>query len=399
MAVLTAADKEKIKRVIPKNTNKIIDATVARLYIAYPDPTEWKYTGLSGSIVLVDDLVGHTFFLKLVDIIGNRGVIWDQELYVDFQYNQDRSFFHSFEIDECYVGLLFEDKSEASHFFKRVSAKEKHGSKKTIQNKNAIALKKKPDEEKRRALRGDMSSHPSGPTNEQRQRRTRGIIYYDDQPPPEWRSFYKELENMGITEEMIADNREFIKDYISQQGGPLVGLEPPIPRKFQVVSKNRTSTVTSTNSSNSTPNGRRKKAPPPPPPPGGSASPSPAPQSQPSSGVNTPARVVSGASTSENPIVFNTLAAPTKHNVPPPFPSSNTVHSVPPPLPPKNNTSAPPPLPPLPGRGPVPSPPARGPVPPPPARGAVPPPPPSRGASCSCSTSSKKRTSSTTSSF
>ena len=45
---------------------------MARLYIAYPDPTKWAYTGLVGAIALVDDLVGHTF-LKLVDIIGHRG--------------------------------------------------------------------------------------------------------------------------------------------------------------------------------------------------------------------------------------------------------------------------------------------------------------------------------------
>ena len=72
MGILTTQDKEKVKRAIPKANNKIIDATVARLYIAYPDPTKWAYTGLVGAIALVDDLVGHTF-LKLVDIIGHRG--------------------------------------------------------------------------------------------------------------------------------------------------------------------------------------------------------------------------------------------------------------------------------------------------------------------------------------
>lgn len=116
MGILTTQDKEKIKRTIPKASNKIIDATVARLYIAYPDPTKWVYTGLMGAIALVDDLVGHTFFLKLVDITGHRGVLWDQELYVDFEYNQDRKYFHTFEIEDCLVGLLFEDTNDASHF-------------------------------------------------------------------------------------------------------------------------------------------------------------------------------------------------------------------------------------------------------------------------------------------
>jgi hypothetical protein len=68
MGLLKDADKEKVKRAIPKVSNKIVDATVARLYIAHPDPASWTYTGLSGALALVNDLVGNTFFLKLVDI-------------------------------------------------------------------------------------------------------------------------------------------------------------------------------------------------------------------------------------------------------------------------------------------------------------------------------------------
>ncbi|CDK25196.1 unnamed protein product [Kuraishia capsulata CBS 1993] len=260
MVVLTSADKEKIKRAIPKNANKIIAAGVARLYIAHPDPQAWQFTGLSGAIVFVDDLVGHTFFLKLVDIIGHRGVIWDQELYVGFQYNQDRSFFHSFELEECFGGLLFEETGEASQFYKKVTSKEKHGSKQTIQNKNAIALKKKPDAPRAAGPRGDMGD----PINAQRVRRTRGPIYYDDVPPPEWRSFYAELESMGISEDMIADNRDFIKNYINEQGGPLVGLEPPIPRKFQYKTASNDTPSQSRIASGSSI--KKKKAPPPPPP-------------------------------------------------------------------------------------------------------------------------------------
>ncbi|CAI5756203.1 unnamed protein product [Candida verbasci] len=244
-------DKEKIKRVIPKASNKIIDATVARLYIAYPDPTKWIYTGLSGAIVLVDDLVGHTFFLKLVDIIGHRGVLWDQELYINFDYHQDRKFFHTFEIEDCLVGLLFEDTSDATHFYKRVTNKQKYGSNATVKNKNAIKLKERAVEK----------SHAPGPRGEfidsntgQRQRRYKGVLYYDDVPPPEWRGLYSELEAAGITEDMIAENREFIKDYIAKQPNhPLKGLEPPIPRNYH--------------KPESKPSIKKTKAPPPPPPP------------------------------------------------------------------------------------------------------------------------------------
>lgn len=168
MGLLSTFDKEKIKRALPKASNKIIDVTVARLYIAYPHVQEWQYTGLSGAIVLVDDIVGHTFFIKLVDIEGHRGVLWDQELYVDFEYNQDRTFFHTFEIEQCYAGLLFEDLSEAGHFLKRVCKREKYASKKTLSNKNAVLLSKKLNYEKDENIVHGPRGEPL--INDQRQR-------------------------------------------------------------------------------------------------------------------------------------------------------------------------------------------------------------------------------------
>ena len=421
MGILTTPDKEKIKRTIPKASNKIIDATVARLYIAYPDPTKWVYTGLMGAIALVDDLVGHTFFLKLVDITGHRGVLWDQELYVDFEYNQDRKFFHTFEIEDCLVGLLFEDTNDATHFYKRVTHRQKHGSSATVKNKNAIALKERVEP------KGHNTPGPRGEymdvNTAQRQRRAKGVLYYDDVPPPEWRSLYAELESAGITEDMIVDNRQFIKDYIAQQGGPLVGLEPPVPRKYQkahekavAIDKEDTTSIPE-----SRPSMKHKKAPPPPPlahqsspsvaassnqsvnssTPEAESSPTPTPAPEPApaepvkrvfrvppaSAIPPPVRTASTAS-NERPLPtppsqqqqqqqqqpLYQPPQPTspdtqrKYNVPPPL--ANTVHKVPPPFQPSQAQQSPHNAPAPPPRGGVqpPAPPARGNAPPPPPR-------------------------------
>ncbi|KAI5949016.1 hypothetical protein KGF57_004978 [Candida theae] len=426
MGILTTQDKEKIKRTIPKASNKIIDATVARLYIAYPDPTKWVYTGLVGAIALVDDLVGHTFFLKLVDITGHRGVVWDQELYVDFEYNQDRKFFHTFEIEDCLVGLLFEDTNDASHFYKRVTHRQKHGSSATVKNKNAIALKERVEP------KGQNAPGPRGEfmdvNTAQRQRRAKGVLYYDDVPPPEWKSLYAELESAGITEDMIVDNRQFIKDYIAQQGGPLVGLEPPIPRKYQRAHERATGIdkgedVASIPESKSSM--KHKKAPPPPPLAHQTSSPyevpssnqsvnSPTPETEslspapthtseltpdpaaelakrasrlpPAAAFAPPSRTTTTASNerplptppsqqqqlqpqhqpsppSQYPTQQDTQR---KHAVPPPL--ANTVHKAPPPFQFNQAQQAPQNGPPPPARGGVP--------PPPPARANAPPPPP-----------------------
>lgn len=119
---LGSEDKAKIKRAIPKANNKILVAAVARLYITFPDPTKWNFTGLSGAIVLAHDKVGDTYFLKLVDVVGAGQVLWDHELWKGFQYNQDRTFFHSFETDGYMYGLSFAEESEAQGFFKKVHA-------------------------------------------------------------------------------------------------------------------------------------------------------------------------------------------------------------------------------------------------------------------------------------
>ena len=65
---LTDSDKETVKRAIPKAANKIIAVAVARLYIAHPNRQTWTYTGLQGAAVLANDLVGNTFWIKLVDV-------------------------------------------------------------------------------------------------------------------------------------------------------------------------------------------------------------------------------------------------------------------------------------------------------------------------------------------
>ncbi|KAH0556272.1 hypothetical protein GP486_005805, partial [Trichoglossum hirsutum] len=68
MTNISDDDNETVIRAVPSPANKIISIAVARLYIAHPDEHRWTYTGLQGAVVLAEDLVGHTFWLKMVDI-------------------------------------------------------------------------------------------------------------------------------------------------------------------------------------------------------------------------------------------------------------------------------------------------------------------------------------------
>ncbi|EMC94529.1 hypothetical protein BAUCODRAFT_35750 [Baudoinia panamericana UAMH 10762] len=131
-SILSDDDKQTVKRSVPKPANKIHAVAVAKLYLCLPNRRQWTYTGLQGAAVLANDLVGNTFWIKLVDVSpANRGVLWDQEIYDTFQYNQDRTFFHSFEGEGCLFGLSFVDEKEAKQFRKKVDEREKNASKAT----------------------------------------------------------------------------------------------------------------------------------------------------------------------------------------------------------------------------------------------------------------------------
>lgn len=52
-------------------------------------------------------------------------------------------------MEECFAGLLFVDINEASHFLKRVQKRERYANRKTLLNKNAVALTKKVREEQK----------------------------------------------------------------------------------------------------------------------------------------------------------------------------------------------------------------------------------------------------------
>lgn len=92
---LSANEKSHVKLIVSLPA-KILAASLARIYFAHPDPSSWSYGGLQGALLLVADRAKGAYFLNLVDLIGNRGVIWEHEIYNDFEYYQDRPYFHTF---------------------------------------------------------------------------------------------------------------------------------------------------------------------------------------------------------------------------------------------------------------------------------------------------------------
>ena len=98
-SALSADEKAKVKAAVPTSSFKIQTATPARVYYAFPGSSNWSYSGLQGGLAFGQDKSRNTFHLKMVDISGTRGVVWEHELYEGFEYFEDRPYFHTFEGD------------------------------------------------------------------------------------------------------------------------------------------------------------------------------------------------------------------------------------------------------------------------------------------------------------
>lgn len=55
--IINSNDKSKIKNQLKLNSHgqnyKILTATIARVFYAYPNPDSWNYTGLAGALAIV----------------------------------------------------------------------------------------------------------------------------------------------------------------------------------------------------------------------------------------------------------------------------------------------------------------------------------------------------------
>ena len=432
-SVLSDHDKETVKRLVPKSSNKIQAVAVARLYISLPGRNKWTYTGLQGAAVLSNDLVGNTFWIKLVDISpANRGVVWDQEIYDSFQYNQDRTFFHSFELEQCMAALSFLDEKEARQFKKKMDEREKNASKATkatpfgsaaggaqVAQINGGGHK---SHSRLGGLFGRHRNNSNPPPAQQPQNFAPQPVYSSvpvglggsrpqssgdiDLKDPSLRPILDELVLMGITEDQIAQNADFIKGYIEQKKAEEMangiasnlpstnsGRAPPPPPPTggpiaPRMSPDNTGTTTSSRRGPppAPPPSRRPAAPgrPPSPTRDPSPEPTPSPPSTPQRGFRVPPPLADAGkfAVKEGPAMHPSARSRASSGAalanpgppPPPRPPKEAeeeipgqVFRTPPPFTGQRQTNAPPP-PPSRGAGP----------PPPPSRGAVPPPPPSR---------------------
>ncbi|KAI8070849.1 hypothetical protein BC940DRAFT_331670 [Gongronella butleri] len=211
----TSEDKNTVRRALP--TSRIVTAAVARLHIAYPSSTAWSYTNVWGAATFCKDKKkANSFFIRIVDLEQQRGVLWEQELYEGFDYVKECPFFHTFGTDEHLAGLEFVDQGEADTFYKKVT------------NRESIKLKEQAGNWKisKRISKNDIGE-PSdfrhvghiGYSNEKGFSVQANDANQDD--------IVAQLKALGITPEEIDKNQDFIKQFLNQHTGPSSSSPPP----------------------------------------------------------------------------------------------------------------------------------------------------------------------------
>ncbi|RSH81390.1 Wiskott-Aldrich syndrome protein 1 [Saitozyma podzolica] len=330
VSTLSADDKAKIKRAVPTSGgggNKIVTAAVARVYQAKEGASSWSYAGVEGALVFCADKHRGGLWFRVVDLAGNRGVVWEHELPNEIEYNQEKPFFHAWQGDFAQYAFVFAAESEASDFYKKVANRSKYAVKVKEDKKEKEKEKSTPTKKKKGGkIDKSLISGPTAGTF----KHVAHMGYDADKGfssvgvDPSWQVLLEQLSMKGISPKQIQKNEQFIKDFVAQQGGiekatQAAARKPPPPPA---------------------PTSRRKPAPAPPASP--PMPPPPPPIAPPRPGV--------GAG-----------APPPPPPPPPPGPSRAAPSAPPPPPPPTTGRpGAPPPPPPPPGGRP----------------GAPPPPPP-----------------------
>ncbi|KAF9997187.1 hypothetical protein BGZ80_007061, partial [Entomortierella chlamydospora] len=258
-------DKATVKRFLSTPNTRIITATVARLYVAHPDPYQWTYTGIMGATALVQ--TNHTFYLRIVDLLYGRGVVWEQELYEDFIYTQDKPFFHTFHADNYVAGFSFADELEADVFYGKVNGRANLKPFKPVPTAGALAKSGKTGAQGRNKIpihNGKVDKSRIGLPSDFRHIGHIGWdpdVGFDAQNiDPAWRELFEQLDICGVSRQQIKENASFITDFVNAHGG----LPNNSKKPNQTGSKPDLSRVDSPRPQS--PQQRRIPPPPPPPP-------------------------------------------------------------------------------------------------------------------------------------
>ncbi|KWU43426.1 PH domain-like protein, partial [Rhodotorula sp. JG-1b] len=218
---LTSHEKALVKKYAPTaHKDKIHAAAIGRVYYAYPDPAKWSYSGIAGAVTFGWGANGG--WIKVVDLAGTRGVIWQHAALADMPYYQDRTFFHTFPSDDCMIGIAFSSESEAAELFKKVSMRNKYAA-----NKLAALTGRSSKRKSGAPIDKSLIGAPTGFSHVAHMGFDASQGFTSRNIDPSWERLFQQLESQGISRTQIEKNQDFIRNFVQGSGGPAAGTAHP----------------------------------------------------------------------------------------------------------------------------------------------------------------------------
>ncbi|GAA6106138.1 wiskott-Aldrich syndrome protein [Tachysurus ichikawai] len=119
--LLSVQENDRVEDLLGRRCESLC-STVVQLFIALPHtPASWSLQH-TGVLCFVKDNPQRSYFIRLYNLTAGK-LVWEQELFSQFSYNRSRPFFHTFQADECQIGLNFANEEEADNFFSVVDEK------------------------------------------------------------------------------------------------------------------------------------------------------------------------------------------------------------------------------------------------------------------------------------
>ncbi|EDV27225.1 uncharacterized protein TRIADDRAFT_54960 [Trichoplax adhaerens] len=113
--ILTEEENRVIFDILASQKCTTLATTVVQVQLAQPNPSSWtkKCTGV---LCLVKDYAVKSYFLRVYSPVG-KTLLWEQEIYLNFQYKKSTEYFHTFQAHDCTAGFNFADTDEAASFY------------------------------------------------------------------------------------------------------------------------------------------------------------------------------------------------------------------------------------------------------------------------------------------
>ncbi|KAK4015646.1 hypothetical protein OUZ56_030621 [Daphnia magna] len=113
-SLLSIRENNTLFKLIGLRCNSMASAVVQVCFADPPSRSQWNLRHC-GVLCFIKDNIKHSYYLR-VFCLDRQSVVWEQELYSSFEYCSPRPHFHTFEGDDCRVGLNFANDAEAEFF-------------------------------------------------------------------------------------------------------------------------------------------------------------------------------------------------------------------------------------------------------------------------------------------